>query len=796
MQLALEHHQAGRLAEAEQLYRQVLGAQPNNPEALHFLGVIALQNNKHQSAVALIEQALRNNPSNSASMIALGAAYRGLGRFGEAESCYRKALALSPDHPEAHNNLGNILRDTGRREEAEYCFRRALAVHPGYIEAHNNLGNTLIDLQRFAEAEACFRRSLELDPRRAETHFFFALTLQTLGRVQEAGQSLRQAIALNPDHAGAHVNLGMVLRHLGRLDEAEQSLRRAIALAPNSAEAHNNLGIALTELGRFEEAQAAFQRAIALNPAFAEAHNNIGNALRDRGRFQEAEPCYREALRLKPSYVEAYNNLANVLKDLGRIDEAEKTVRQAIALKPDYAIAHCNLANILKDSGRLDEAEKSCRQALSLKPDFPAVHSNLIFLLDLLEGRGIEEQQQERRRWYLQHARRYADASGRYENTCERDRKLRVGYVSADFFRHSAFCTFGPIIRAHDRSAFEVYCYSGVKREDEVTSRLKAIANGWRSTVGIADDALADQIRRDRIDILVDLSGHSGGNRLLLFARKPAPVQVTAWGYATGTGLPTIDYFFADPISLPKKDRALFAEKVIDLPCLIVYEPHGRTPDVQPLPALTGAPFTFGCVCRIEKISARSLDLWSRILAEVTDSRLLIKGRGLEDERHRQAFSQRLENSGITSNRVELLGSSSYFEHLEVHHRVDVGLDPFPHSGGVGTAEALWMGVPIVTLSGGTIPSRLSASILTALNMKDWIARDDADYVQIAVKATQDLQHLAKLRQGLRARIVSSVFGDAKRYTFAVERAYRSMWKRWCVQAKRDASSRGKNERG
>ena len=298
--------------------------------------------------------------------------------------------------------------------------------------------------------------------------------------------------------------------------------------------------------------------------------------------------------------------------------------------------------------------------------------------------------------------------------------------------------------------------------------------------MGVWAAARAEQIRSDRIDILVDLSGHSAGNRLPVFARKPAPVQVTAWGHAHGTGLDTMDYFFADPVFLAKKDRALFAEKVMDLPCVICYEAPAYAPEGHPLPALGGKPFTFGCINRIEKISDKSLRLWGQIMAALPRAGLLLKDHKLGNAKFREDFLRRLGAVGIGPERVRLAGGSPHAEHLKIYHEVDLGLDPFPHGGGVSTAEALWMGVPVVTLPGQTLPSRVSASVLTAIGMQDWVARSDEDYVRIAIEAASDLPHLAGLRQRLRAHMAASAVGDAKRYPAAVERAYRSMWLRWC----------------
>lgn len=651
------------------------------------------------------------------------------------------------------------------------------------------LGTLLAARERLAEALPVLEKSLTLMPSDPETHSNLAKVLQDLGRSAEAEASCRQALKLKPDFHGAHHNLGNALTSLGRVSEAEESFRRALELAPEYSEAHSDLGCLLQSVGRLAEAESRLRRALELKADYPQAHNNYGIVLEALGRWSEAQASFRRALDLKPDYHDARYNLGNTLLALGRSADAEACYRRVLELKPDDHPAHHNLGNALKNLGRLEEAVASYRRALELNPDLHDAHTNVIFALDLIDGRGTEEQQDERRRWYARHGKRYAGSIGPHRNAPDPERKLRVGYVSADFRRQSACYIFGPVIRHHDQSAFEVFCYSGVKLEDEVTARLRRAAQGWRSTLGVSDENLAEQIRNDDIDILVDLSGHMAGNRLLVFARKPAPVQVTAWGYANGTGLETIDYFFADPLVVAQSERSLFAEQVIDLPCFVCYEPPEYLPEVSPLPALAGKPFTFGCINRVEKISGHAMALWGRILASLPEAGLLIKGWGLDDSKHRQYFLRRLQQAGVREERVRLLGHSPHAQHLTTYRDLDLALDPFPHGGGVSTAEALCMGVPVVTLQGSTPVSRLSASILTALDARDWIAQGDEAYVRIAVEAARDLPRLSRTRARLRSCMAESIVGDVQRYTGAVETSYRSMWRRWCA-GRRSASNR------
>ena len=600
------------------------------------------------------------------------------------------------------------------------------------------------------------------------------------GNLAEAERIYREVLAVEPDNGDALHLLGMIALQFGRNENAVELIERAHRLRRPDPASLNNLGKAYLGLSRPRDAKRCFTRALALRADYAETHQNLGVLCTRLGQPKEAERSFRRAIALAPEYADAHYNLAQLLIELGRFEDAERCYRQALAIQPDFAEAHHNLGVVLSDMGRLEEAQQCIRRALELKLDYSEARQNLIMWLDFSELSDTKAQQEERHRWYVMHGQRYAGCIAAHDNSRESDRRLRIGYVSADFRGHSASYVFSAMIRHYDRSQFEVFCYSDVKREDEVTLGLRKSADQWRSILGASDEALAELIRRDHIDILVDLSGHSAANRLLAFARKPAPVQITAWGYATGTGMDTMDYFFADPVLVPENERRYFAEEVIDLPCCVCYEAPAYAPQISPLPSLQGGPFTFGCVNRMEKMSERILRVWARILGEVSESRLLVKDEKLDDPTIREGLYERLGRNGLGRDRLLLLGKSPHPEHLKVYHRVDLALDPFPYGGGTSTLEALWMGVPVVTLAGSTVPSRLSASILTALEMPDWIAHDDGEYVQKAVDAARDLPRLAETRARLRQRMSKSILGDVERYARSVEAVYRSLWRRWC----------------
>jgi predicted O-linked N-acetylglucosamine transferase (SPINDLY family) len=375
--IAIQHHQAGRLQAAEQIYRLILQAEPNHPDALHLLGVAAYQVGKHEVAVEYIERAIGLKRTEAEYHNNLAGAYYALHRIPEAAACYRRALELKPDLAEARYNLGNVLKDQGKLEEAVAHYRRTLELRPDHAAAHGNLGVALNEQGKVDEAVACYRRALELKPDLAQAHSNLGNALKEQGKLDEALACHRRALELKPDLAEVHGNLGNVLKEQGKLDEAVACYRRALELKPDYAEAHDNLGTAFKDQGKLDEAVTCYRRALAVKPDFAEAYNNLGVAVKDQEKLDEAVACYHRALELKPEYAEAHNNLGNALKDAGKLDEAVACYHRALGLKSDFAEAHSNLGNALKDQGMLDEAVACCRRALELKPDYAPAHNNL-----------------------------------------------------------------------------------------------------------------------------------------------------------------------------------------------------------------------------------------------------------------------------------------------------------------------------------------------------------------------------------------------------------------------------------
>jgi predicted O-linked N-acetylglucosamine transferase (SPINDLY family) len=634
---------------------------------------------------------------------------------------------------------------------------------------------------RWAEAVAAYRRALALRPDYAEVYSNLGLALQNLGRFEEAIGAFERAAGLRPDLAAIQANMGNALRAGARFHGAIAAYRRAIELAPGFAEAHNNLGIALHESGQAEEAIAAFERAIALKSDYAEASSNLGGALSSVGRLDEAIAACQRALALRPDHALAHNNLANALLQGGRLDEAIAACQRALALRPDYAEAHCNLGNACKEQGRLDEALVHFRQAARLKQGWPEAESNYLVTLHYHPDHDARAILAEHRAWAARNADPLAGAIPRHDHDRSPARRLRVGYVSPDFRGHPVGHLLLPLFAHHDRQRFEIVCYSDVRRADPITERLRSLTSAWHDTAGMSDSQLAERVRADRIDLLVDLTLHTARNRLLVFARKPAPVQVTMLGMPATTGLATMDYRLTDPyLNPPGSSDADYTERSIRLPhCFWIYEaPEEETP-VGPLPALTNGFITFGCLNPLFKVTPPALELWLRILGAVPGSRLVLLS---ESGAHREALRERFREGGVAGDRLEFVGRTPRAEHLRRYQRLDLGLDPFPYNGHTTTLDALWMGVPLVTLTGRTAVARGGTSILMNVGLPELIAATPEQYIKIAVALARDVPRLAELRSTLRPRMESSPLMDGKQYAADVERAFRSMWDTWCRQ--------------
>ena len=650
-QLAVAHHQAGRLDEAEALYLDILARHPDQPDVLHHFGVLASQRGRHEQGVEMIRRAIARNPS--------AAAY--------------------------HGNLARVLRAAGRREEAVGAYRQEIALRPRVARPHVNLARLLVELGRSEEAVALYRRAIELDP----------------------------------NHADAPTALAAVRTDLGRHAEAADVLAAAI--------------------------EAAATAAGAAAPPSAAMYNAYGNALAEAGRVDDAGGAYRQAIALDPQFPEPLNGLSHLLWRGGDVDGALACLRAAVALRPGDT----------------------------------ALHSNLLFVLQFSPRETAESIYAAHRAYDETHARPLRAAIRPHANDRDPDRRLRIGCVSGDFRNHVVSLYTLPLFAAHDRARVELFCYSHGPHSDRVTDRIRAAADHWRETARASDEQVAEMIRADAIDVVLDQNMHMTYSRPLIFARKPAPVQVAAMAYPGTTGLSAIDYRLTDPyLDPPGTEAGKYSEESFRLADTFwCYDPMFNEP-VGPPPALANGFVTFGCLNNFAKVNDGVLAMWSRVLAATPDARFVLLA---PSGRRRQQVLERFAALGVDPSRVGFLDfQPRRRDYMRLYGGVDVFLDTVPYNGHTTSMDSMWAGVPVVTRVGHTIVGRAGWSQLNNLGLTELAAHDDAAFVRIATELAADLPRLAELRRTLRDRMAASPLTDAKRFARNLEAAFRTMWRRWC----------------
>jgi protein O-GlcNAc transferase len=779
-QAAVQHHQAGRVAEAEKIYRQIISANPNHADSIHLLGVVAYQSGNATEAIRLIERAVALDPNRAEYLANLGLILSAAGRHADAIAALNRAAVLRPNYPEAHNNLGTVLAAGKQFDKAIKHYEIAIGLRPDYAEAMNNLAMVHLESGRRDLAIAAYRKAIAVRPDFPEALCNLGNTLREAGKLDEAIAMLQQAIIKRPKFPQAFYNLGLALRDKQQIAESIVAYRNAIAADNNFAEAWNNLGNSLKDIGQREEAIAAYRKCIALKPSFPEAHANLAAALREEGWVDDAIESYQRALAQHPNFAEALVGLGTAFRQKNQMDESAAALQRAIQIRPNFAEAYAELGATLKEIGRLREAIAACRKGVELKNDLISADCNMMMMVHYSEDHDAAAIKQELQGWEKRHIAEPDGAVLPHENDRNPDRRIRIGYVSADFRDHVVGRNLLPLIQEHDQANFEIYCYSNVPRADDYTARFKAAADQWREIRGVGDEAAEKMIREDKIDLLIDLSGHTAYNRLPLFARKPAPVQATFGGYPGGTGLRAMDYHLGDPyLDPPGQTESHYVETIIRLAdSFWCYDPEAMQlnpgPALQPLPATQNGFITFGCLNNLGKISDAALRLWGKALAAVEGSRMLM---------HSPEGSARkriIELLGIDAGRIDFVGYQPRMNYMAFYSRIDLGLDSFPYCGHTTSLDSLWMGVPMVTLPGETASSRAGLSHLTNLGLTEFVAKDAENFVEIAVAFSKDLPRLAEIRAGLRDRLLRSVLTDRKKFARNLESAYRQMWKNYC----------------
>jgi len=733
----------------------------------------------------LCEQVLKLAPERADAWTLMGALHRRAGRLEQAVSAYRRAIRLQPDYADAHGNLGNVLRTQEKWEEAITAYQRAIAIRPGSSSLYGSLSDTFRMAGRFSEAEAAAHRAIEADPNAAGSYLNLGNALKAQRQREQAAESYRKALVLDPGYVDAYCNLGQLLREQGNLLESEENFRRAIAIRPQYIEAHAGLASTLETQGKLGEAKQSCQHVVDLDPNRVASYVNLGNVLQTIGHLQESVDVYQQALQRDRECIEAHLGLGAAYFRLGKLEKAKESLHRSIRLNPNFSQAHNNLGNVLKLQGKSEEAVNSYREALRLNPEFSDIHSNILLAINYASNYSLEQIYAEHRRFDEVHGEPLKALIRPHTNSKDPNRKIKVGYVSADLRRHAVAYFIEPVFKNHDHERFSICGYHNSPQTDEVTKRLKGYSDGWVDCVGMTDDILANQIRKDEIDILVDLSGHSAKNRLLVFARKPAPVQATWIGYPNTTGLSAIDYCIVDQYNAPHGILdSFYTEKLIRLPeSGSVYAPSIGSPEpISSTPSLERGYVTFGSFNNFAKVTVEVIDVWSQLLRAVPSAKLFIEAPGLEDPLFQNQIRELFKARQVSEDRLELTARLS-INHYKFYNHVDVCLDPFPYNGGTTSCDTVWMGVPFVTLAGNSLVSRIGVSVLNNVDLPELVASTPEQYVEIAVRLATDQNFLLEMRRRLqREHILKSSLFDAKRFTIHLETAYRQMWQDWCAR--------------
>jgi protein O-GlcNAc transferase len=622
---------------------------------------------------------------------------------------------------------------------------------------------------RFAEAETGYRAALAADPAQTGALHLLGVLLHQTGRSTEGAESIARAIALKDDVPDFHSNYGLALLGADDPGGAEVAFRRALALDPSRPAFHHNLGQALDALCRPSAAQAAWRAALERDPDFVPALNNLGAALIEAGRPGDAEPLLRRAVAVAPDDPNPAMNLANALRDLRRAGAAEAAFRRSAALPGAEAGSALGLGSALCAQGRVEDAIDTYRAALARAPDDAELWDNYLFALNYHPTLPADEVARAYRAWGENLRAATGPAVPPPARSLPAGRKLRVGYVSPDFRDHALRRFVEPVFERHDRTAFEIFAYSQTRAEDAVTERFRALADRFVPTAALDDAALDARIRADGIDVLVDLAGHSAGNRLGVFARKPARVQVSWLGYACTTGLDAVDWFLCDESLVPRDAEGNLVEKPYRLPVFAAYRPPAEEP---PGTGARDAGVAFVSLTRAIRINDRVVRTWARLLREIPDATLRLDSASFDDPATREATARRFAAHGVEPSRLSMGFASPPWATLRA---ADLALDCFPHNSGTTLFDGLCMGVPFVTLSDRPPVGRLGSAIATALGAPEWIARDEDEYVAIAKRLSADRGALTRLRAELPGRMRASPLCDEAGFVRALEAAYRAM---------------------
>lgn len=771
----------GELHKAVDCYRKAVALAPRSVDAYTSLGFALKELGELEAAKDALATAVQLKPDSFDAVYLIGQTFDELRQFEKAAEHFEKALGLKPDFEALFGELCHALFQTKNLNRARDVITRGIALYPGNASFQLYLGNLYSFMDEWAQARARYTAALDVNPNLLQAHTNLAAVCRAQGELDAATQHAQRALETDPSSADAHACVAANEGAKGNLDAALASFERALELNASHVVSYRGKGNVLLRFGLRAGAIECFETALAMEPDSPETLRDLGFVYLELGKYREAERYSREALALRPLYPSAQNNLGNALLALGHFAEAEKYHLAAVEIIPDCDVFLSNLGGSQWALGRLSDAIESFRRATEIgpaaAPDRHARYSNLLFGLSHSEVHDAQALFSEHCRFADKFEAPLRASWPRHSNAREPARKLEVGFVSGDFRTHVVAQFLGPVLECLARHPdLSLHAYYNNAAQDSETERLKGVFHHWHVVVGLPDAAVAKQMGDDGIDILIDLSGHTALNRLLIFAHKAAPVQVSWLGYPGTTGLQAMDYYLADPLVLPPGQfDSQFSERIVRLPALAPFRPHADAPAVGPLPALTNGFLTFGSFNRPSKINPSVVHWWAELLRALPEAKLLIEG-GPADGQCMQWLAQ----EGIARERLLWHGRGGLKVYHELHHQVDICLDTFPYNGATTSWSAVWMGVPTLAVAGATPAGRYGAAIMGQMGLDAFVANDMQDFVQKGVYWATHVQELAELRAGMRQRFAQSAAGQPELIAKAMANALRTMWLRWC----------------
>ncbi|KAJ6796668.1 putative UDP-N-acetylglucosamine--peptide N-acetylglucosaminyltransferase SPINDLY [Iris pallida] len=788
-----------KFVDALEFYENILEKEGSNVEALIGKGICLQMQNMNPQAFESFIEAIRLDPQNACALTHCGILYKDEGHLLEAVESYQKAIKADPSYKPAAEclaivltDLGTSLKLSGNTEEGIQKYCEALKVDSHYAPAYYNLGVVYSELMQYDMALGCYEKAAVQRPMYAEPYCNMGVIYKNRGDLEAAIACYERCLAVSPNFEIAKNNMAIALTDLGTKVKLEGDISQGVAYYKKAlfynwhyADAMYNLGVAYGEMLKFDMAIVFYELALHFNPHCAEACNNLGVIYKDRDNLDKAVECYQMALTIRPNFSQSLNNLGVVYTVQGKIDVAASMIEKAIAANSTYAEAYNNLGVLYRDAGNIALAIEAYERCLQIDPDSRNAGQNRLLAMNYINGGSSDKLFEAHREWGMRFMKLYPHYTS-WDNPKDPDRPLVIGYVSPDYFTHSvSYFIEAPLIY-HDYTNYKVVVYSGVVKEDAKTYKFKdrVLKKGglWREIYGIDEKKVASMVREDKVDILVELTGHTANNKLGMMACRPAPLQVTWIGYPNTTGLPTIDYRITDSLADPLETKQKHVEDLVRLPdCFLCYTPSPEAGPVCPTPALSNGFITFGSFNNLAKITPKVLQVWARILCAVPNSRLVVKCKPFCCDSVRQRFLSMLEQLGLEPLRVDLLPLILLnHDHMQAYSLMDISLDTFPYAGTTTTCESLYMGVPCVTMAGSVHAHNVGVSLLHNVGLGRLIAKTEEEYIRLALQLASDVSTLSELRMTLRELMVKSLVCDGAKFARGLESAFRNMWQRYC----------------